>query len=280
MAQDDVVPVSKKEKVYEIFLSNKIVNANTTQTLNKRILDFRITHRFGSMFLDKPQGRHTLFGFDNASNIRFSFDYGITNKLMVGIGRSKSKEHIDANFKYRMIEQTTDNSIPLSVAWYSCASYTPETDSDSSYRVIGNRVSYTHQIIIASKIAPWLSAVVLPTYQHRNYVKGYINPQNNAIESNDIFSVGMGIRFKVNKTTSLVADYFFINSPYRKNNTLNNFYNPLSIGIEIATGGHTFQLNLSNATGILENDFIPYTNDSWMNGAYKLGFTISRPFKM
>lgn len=280
VAQEEISPVLKKEKIYEIFLSNKIVNANTTQTLNKRVLDFRITHRFGSMFLDQPQGRHTLFGFDNASNIRFSFDYGITNKLTVGIGRSKTKEHIDANFKIRLIDQTTDKSMPLSVAWYSCASLTPEVDPDTSYRFFSSRLSYTHQVIIASKILPWLSAVVLPTYQHRNYVKGFVNQANNAKEMNDIFSVGAGFRLKINKTTSLVADYFFINSPYRKNNTNINFYNPLSIGLEIVTGGHTFQLNLSNASGILENDFIPYTNDTWMNGAYKLGFTISRPFKM
>ncbi|NUM49948.1 MAG: hypothetical protein HUU48_02415 [Flavobacteriales bacterium] len=280
LAQEDVMPALKKEKVYEIFLSNKIVNANTTQTLNKRVLDFRITHRFGSMYIDSPQGRHTLFGFDNASNIRFSFDYGINNKLTVGIGRSKTKEHIDANFKIRLIDQTTDASMPLSLAWYSCMSFTPEEDPDTSYREFSSRLSYIHQLILASKVSSWLSVVLLPTYQHRNHIKGFVNPENQAKETNDLFAIGTGLRLKISKTTSLVADYFIIHSPYRKNNSSLAFYNPLSVGVEIVTGGHTFQLNITNATGILENDFIPYTNDTWMKGEYKLGFTISRPFKM
>ncbi len=279
-AQSDSLPVFKRERVSETFLSGRIVNANTTETLRKRVMEVKIVHRFGSMHPDLPQGRQTFFGTDNASNIRLALDYGLSDRLTLSVGRNKTKQHLDAGMKFRLITQTTDATVPVSIAWYSCASLTPETDPDSAYRVFTNRLSYTHQLIVASRISPILSFVLLPTFQHRNYVKEYVNTNNQAIETNDIFSLGTGIRLKVNKTTAILADYFFIYSDYRKNNPNLAFYHPLGIGIEVVTGGHIFQLNLTNTAGIMENDFIPYTTDTWKNGGYKLGFTITRPFKM
>ena len=107
-----------KKAVLATFKTSKIVNAQSTETVKAHTLDVRITHRFGNMGVQSNGGAHTLYGFDNAANIRISFDYGITNKLTVGVGRSKRYEMIDAMVKYRFLEQTTDDKIPVSVVAY------------------------------------------------------------------------------------------------------------------------------------------------------------------
>lgn len=269
---------ASNEKVFATFKALKVINAQTNETVKKRVLDFRITHRFGNIG-SQSGGGHTLWGFDNASNIRFSFDYGISDRLQIGIGRSKTMEHLDGSIKYKLLEQST-NSMPISVTLFSITAFTPERNIDDRYKKFEHRLSYVHQIIIARKFTDRLSLALLPTYSHRNLVDNFVNPANNAFETNDIYSIGVAGRIKLTHRTILVADYFYNFSDYRINNPNRAYYNPLSIGIEIETGGHVFHLNLSNSAGIIENDFIPNTRDSWRNGGYKFGFNISRVFNI
>lgn len=219
-----------------------------------------------------------LWGFDNAENIRFSFDYGITDKLQAGVGRSKTKEHLDGSLKYKLLEQTSKNSMPISLAIYSMMAYTPVRDLENYFIKPEYRLSYTFQTIIARKFGDRFSFEMLPTIVHRNYVTAFVNPHNGAEETNEIFSLGVGARLKLTKRTVLVADYFYVFSDYRLGNTAAPHYNPLGIGLEIETGGHVFYINLTNSSGIIENDFIVDTRDTWTKGGYKLGFNISRIF--
>ena len=139
---------------------------------------------------------------------------------------------------------------------------------------------YTSQLIFARKFGSRISVALTPSYTHRNYVLANVNTSNGAVDENDIFSVGGGIRLKVSRSVSLLADYFYILSDYRKNNPATAYYNPLAVGIEIETGGHVFHMNLTNASGIIENYFIPNTTDNWLKGGYKFGFNISRVFQL
>ena len=270
----------KNEKVVATFKSTRVINAQTIETVKHQNLDFRITHRFGNVGSKSNGGVHTLWGFDSAENIRFSFDYGISDRLQLGIGRSKIKEHLDCSLKYRLLEQTTGNSIPASIALYSIMAYTPEKDFENYYLKTEYRLSYTFQGIIARKFGERFSFEVLPTLVHRNYVTAFVNPVNGSEETNDVFSIGAGARLKLTKRTVLVADYFYAFSDYRMGNSAIPYYPPFSIGIEIETGGHVFHLNLSNASGIIENEFILNNPDSWFNGGYKIGFNISRVFDL
>jgi hypothetical protein len=280
-AQDDLLLLLQEENVEEkvknTFKSTTIINAQTNETVSRKVLDFRITHRFGNMGQQVGGGGHNLWGFDNASNIRFSFDYGITDKLQAGIGRSKFREQIDGSLKYKVLEQTNAR-IPISVTLFSITAFTPERNIAGRYEKAVHRFSYAHQVIIARKFSDRISFAVLPTLVHRNIVDSDINPVNQAIETNDVFAVGFAGRIKLTQRTILVADYFYNFSDYRKNNPVRPHYNPLSIGVEIETGGHVFHINLSNSAGIIENDFILNTRDSWMEGGFKLGFHISRVF--
>ncbi len=276
----------QNEKVFATFKTTKIISAQSTETIKKNHLDFRITHRFGNIGVASNGGAHTLWGFDNSDDIRFSFDYGITDRLQIGIARNKMYELLDGSIKYRFLEQTTNNKIPVSAVIYSCMGVVPVKAEQFYAGTVGvtekftHRISYTTQLVIARKFSRAFSFEVLPGYTHRNFVKKFINSDNNAEEETGLFSIGVGTRIKLTKRLCIIADYFFIKSDFRKNNPETPYYMPLAIGFEIETGGHVFHLNLTNAAGINENNFIPYTRDSWAKGGYKFGFNISRVFSL
>lgn len=272
------------EKVFATFKATKIISAQSSETVKKNHLDFRITHRFGNIGVESNGGGHTLWGFDNSEDIRFSFDYGITDKLQIGIGRSKMNELIDGSVKFKLLEQTTDNKIPLSAVLYSTIGVNPQSANQFYSGTIDveerftQRLSYTTQLILARKFNRSISLAIIPGYTHRNFVKRNINPNNNAEEENGLLSFGLAGRIKVTSRVSIVGDYFYVVSKYRTDNSNEPYYMPLALGVEIETGGHVFHINLTNSSGINENNFIPFSKDSWLNGGYKFGFNISRVF--
>ncbi|MFY9308841.1 MAG: DUF5777 family beta-barrel protein [Bacteroidia bacterium] len=295
VAQDDLLNLvddaepKKREKVIATFKTSKIINIQSTETVKAKTMDFRVTHRFGSSGAASGGGPHTLYGFDNSADIRISFDFGITDDLTLGVGRSKMNELIDGMVKYRILTQTTDNHVPISLAFYGDMSYNPQKASQfysGLATTVGfkqndvHRFAYTSQLLIARKFGSRFSLQLAPTYQHRNFVLANVNADNGAEETNDLLSVGAGFRLKLTRRLAIIADYYYTLSDYRTNNKTNPFYNPLALGVEIETGGHVFHLNFTNAAGIIENNYIPYTNDSWLKGGYKFGFNISRVFNI
>lgn len=277
MLEEEVAEEQSNNKVQATFKGIKLINANTIETTKKKTMEFRITHRFGNMQLGKPEAAHTLAGLDNATNIRFSFDYGVTDNLSIGVGRSKTFEHIDGNLKYRFLSQK-EQGMPLSVAYFTNVALTPMKNwEDGPLDEFTNRLSYTHQLIIARKFGDRLSLEVLPTIVHRNFVDQQTpHPENNSVDENDLIAIGFAGRIKLTQRFSLVADYFLTLSDYRT--ATNGFYDPVGIGVEIETGGHVFHINVTNSAGIIENDYLPYSTSSWGAGEYKLGFNISRVF--
>ncbi len=284
VAQEDLMSMLEEESssndpVFATFKGIRLINANTIETTKKKTLEFRIVHRFGNISEASGGGSHTLWGLDNASNIRFSLDYGVTDNLMLGIGRSKTNEHIDGQAKYRFLSQK-EKGMPISAAYYVCMAYTPKADPENIYENQSYRMSYAHQVIIASKLASWASVEVLPTFLHRNYVTEYTNSGNDSKETNDMLALGFAGRFKFSKRGAFVIDYFYNFDEYRQDNPDNPYYNPLAMGVELETGGHVFTINVTNVPGIIENDFLVDSPDTWDDGGIKLGFTISRVFNM
>jgi len=293
-AQDDMLALlddgAKKthDRVMTTFKETKIINAQTTETCRAGTWAFNITHRFGNMGTASNGGGHTLYGLDNISDIRLGFDFGVTRDLTVGFGRSKAAELIDGYFKYRFLTQTTDNHVPFSLALYCDMSYTPQTAAifysgvnphDSIFKQNDmHRFTYVSQLILARRFGSRFSVELLPTYTHRNFIVANINADNDAAETSDLFSIGAGFRYKFTKRIAFVCDYFYTFSKYRTNNTATPYYMPLAVGFEIETGGHVFHMTFTNATGIVENYFIPNTTDTWSKGGYKFGFNISRVF--
>jgi len=267
------------------FKTTRIINAQSTECAPKGAMDVRITHRFGNIGAASGGGFKSFYGLDKIANIRLAVEYGILDNLMIGIGRSKTLWNIDAFVKYRFLTQTTNNKIPLSMAVYLNAAVSP-IRRELFYADVPvyennnlHRLSYVAQIIVARKFGKIGSLEILPTYVHRNFVRAYINPNNGAEETNGLFSLGAAAKICLTERQSVLVEYFYTFSKFRQDNPTHPYYNPISIGYEIETGGHVFHINFTNAVGITENDFIPYSPDTWKLGGFKWGFNISRVFQ-
>jgi len=267
----------------------KLINAQTTKTVAMGTMVFRIQHRFGNFGDASGGGIHTLYGFDLVSDIYMSFEFGITKNLEVGIARSKYQELLDAEIKYRPLTQKSVG-MPISLALYGDAALTPETDAafynsadinnPNNFGGTRDRLIYDGEIMIDRKFGNIASVEAFVGYNHRNWVLAQVNPnpKNPWRDSTNIAYVGFGAKLCLSKHAAIVVDYYFIRSPYRIDNTATPYYNPLSIGYEIETGGHVFEINFSNASFINVNNFIPNTTNTWTKGGFKLGFSISRSF--
>lgn len=293
-AQEDLLSLVEEKKdegpkkVYATFKTVRLGNAQTIETVKKNHLDFRISHRFANIYnsdLNNPINEtfQTYLGFDNASDIRFSLDYGVLDNLTVGIGRSRMNRLVDGSVKWKILSQTDDFKMPISLAYFGCIGYSHAPTSMIYSGVIKDfetselhRFNYFNQLIIASKLSDWLSLELLPSYIHRNFIRENINTSNRAEDVNAFFSLGIGGRVKLTKRLCFIGDYFYNFSPFYENN--DQAFNPLALGFELETGGHVFSLFFTNAAGLVENNFIPYTTESWAKGQVKFGFCISRTF--
>lgn len=278
-----VTVADETEKVSATFKSGKLINIQTIETIHKKELDFRVDHRFGDI-AGKGGGASQFFGLDHASDIRIGFDYGISDNLNIGIARAKGASELtqlfETNVKYKFLEQTNDNKMPISVAFFGSATTSAMDKSDdptaaSSFTKFGDRLTYVSQLIIARKFSSAFSLVVVPSYIHQNYTAFG--------DQNTTFALAVGGRLKFTKRMALVADYVapFRNKEkkdYIENISGNKFYNALGVGLEIETGGHVFHLNFTNANAVQESQYITETTSSWTKGQFRWGFSIARRF--
>ncbi|GIV28344.1 MAG: hypothetical protein KatS3mg027_2158 [Bacteroidia bacterium] len=293
LAQDDLLNLvntnNEKQYVFATWKTYRLGNAQTTETIKKNHLEYRILHRFGNIAdANKTlnQIAHTTFGLDNPTDIRMSLEYGVTNDISLGIGRSRINELIDISGKWRLLKQTTDFKTPVSIALFESIGYTTmSTDRLYSNVAVKNfptreahRFNYVTQLIIASKINSWFSFELLPTWLHRNFIVQTLNSNTSVEDGNDYLIIGAAARFKLTNRVTFFADYFYNFHPYFKNNP--NTSMPLSVGFEIETGGHVFTLFFANNSAIIENNYLVNTIDSWAKSQIKLSFCISRTFSL
>ena len=257
-------PKPSDHYVSATFKSTRIIDGQSIENVGKGVLDFRISHRFGEL----NQGIKNLYGLDNATT-KFSFDYGIFNWLMVGVGRSSFEKEYDGYIKVKIIHQRTDDIIPVSVSFYSAISVqTMDVINIPGYTYyFSNRLFFANQLLVARKFNNLFSLQLMPTYLHYNLV-------DNASQPNEVFAVGVGGRIKISKRIAITGEYYYNISGYK----LSGYNNPVSIGIDIETGGHVFQLFLTNSPNLTERSFIGETIGDITKGAIHLGFNISRVF--
>ena len=252
------------EKVTGTFKSTRVINAHSTEMLHKGELDFRIMHRFGVF----RNGFKDLFGLDYAS-MRMSFDYGITNNLMVGVGRSTILKDLDAFVKVRILQQTKgEKAMPLSLLVATGYIVTTQESFAPVKPTFGDRSSYYVQLIAGRKFSPRFSMQLSPLLVHNNST---LNPA----DDKTIFGLGGGARFKVSKRIALMVDYHHAIGELDRAIT-----NPLSVGVDIETGGHVFQLHFSNATGMNEKGYLTQTTGDFFKGNIRFGFNLSRIFNV
>lgn len=256
---------SQKEYVTAAFKSSRVINGHSMEFIGKGVLDVRILHRFGPV----NNGLKEFFGLDQAS-MRLGFDYGLMTNLTVGIGRTSSNKEFDAFVKFRPLRQATgDGGWPFSLVWISGITlHTMDWIDEERKNYFSSRIGYYHSLIIGRKFSKKFSLQLAPTYVHRNLVLG-------ADEDNDTYALGIGARMKLSKRIAFVVDYHPILAGRAPNTN-----DPLSLGFDIETGGHVFQLHFSNSAGMNEKEFITNTTDDFWKGDIRFGFNLSRVFTL
>lgn len=244
------------------FKTTRLINGHSIENVGRGILDVKISHRFGPM----GNGLYDLFGLDYAS-MRMGFDYGITEKLMVGIGRSTYQKQLDAFVKVKLLKQSTGKvSMPISLAYVFTTMAQTLKDIPPTKTAFTDRLYYANQLIIARKFSEGFSMQLMPTMVSYNKAPLASDPKN-------LFSLGMGVRQKLSKKVSINGEY------YHQFNQLAGTYNSLSFGFDIETGGHVFQIHFTNSTGMTERTFITETLGKWGDGT-RFGFNIARVFRV
>ncbi len=248
------------------FKSTRIINGHSIEVTQKGIMDFRIAHRFGTI----NGGFYDLFGLDNAS-MRMSFDFGVTPRLMLGVGRSTYQKQYDVFFKYKLLRQSSGKrNMPISLAWMSSAMLQTMKWTDTIRpNYFSSRMYYAHQVIVARKFSESTSIQLMPTLVHYNLVKLAGDPS-------DVIAIGIGGRQKISPRVSINAEYYYQVPGFQMPNTTNSF----SLGVDIETGGHVFQLHFTNSRGMTERTFISETAGKWGKGDILFGFNISRVFTL
>ncbi|MFO7616518.1 MAG: DUF5777 family beta-barrel protein [Bacteroidales bacterium] len=266
MLEQEMEPV--RLKVDATFKSTRVVNCHSIERMQAGDLDFRVAHRFGLI----NSGFKDFYGLDESSS-HVSLELGITNWLMIGAGRATADELFNGFIKLSPIRQTTGKwGIPVTVSAYAGAMTTTKDYPDPSWVVSDiHRRSYVAQVLIARKFTPWLSLQASPTLVHRNMVATPEDP-------NDLYALGLGGRLKFTPRTALCVEYFLVKDI--KTLTGPERFNPLSIGLDIETGSHVFQLFLTNSFHIAENGYLGETTRSWRKGEVHVGFNISRAFTL
>lgn len=275
----------QRERVSRAFKDTRVVNVHSVETLPKGKLDVRISHRFGDLFGDNG-GWPTFYGLEVAEDVAIGAEYGFTDNFNVGIYRAKGagatpagaaglRQNLNAVFKLRTLHQETEgNPLSITVVGTTTMSAASKIEGNDdlirSFPKFAHRFAFNGSLVLARKFGDSFSLQVIPGVTHRNLVP--------FAGENTMFSLGGAARYQVSRVLALVAD---ATVPF--SNTLtsdNGYFPPIGFGLEWDTGGHVFQLNFTNATGIFETDYIPYTTGNWGDGEFRLGFTISRWFNL
>ncbi|MFN5911645.1 MAG: DUF5777 family beta-barrel protein, partial [Bacteroidota bacterium] len=265
---NDSVPV-EKENVESTFHSTRVINGHSIETLRKGVLEFRVEHRFGDL-AGADGGAQSMFGLDNSSDIRIALEYGVSDKFMLGFGRSKGtgnpyRSLLDGFAKYRVLEQQVDG-FPFSLAMIGSTFFTYMEASDDESQVAHfpkweHRLAYSLQLNIARKFGDRFSLAFMPTMVHRNYV-----PLNDA---NTTLAMGGALRCGITATTALLVEYYHV---FSDSDIRQNYKNSLGLAFEWITFGHNFTVHLTNSKGFGEVQFIPYTFEDWLKGQFRVGF--------
>ncbi len=278
-AQDDDLlgelenDVTVDNTVIAAFKGLKIVNFETTKLANKNDFYLIVSHRFGTV----KNGIDDLFGLDQ-SVTQIKFIYGINEWLNLGFARSSNLKKYGLHAKYRLVPQT--DTFPVTIVGYNLVTANTSLKDDQYPNIdFGDKLTYTTQVIFSRKFDKNFSMILSPTYLHENLATRSIEILDNGTtvnydEDNDQFAVGIGGRYKISKRVSINADYGI----HLNRNSNSNFKDPLSIGVDIETGGHVFQVHFTNAQGMFEEGFIVNGNGDWGDGDFFFGFNLSRVF--
>lgn len=252
---------------FATFKTTRLVNGHSIEQAGKGVLDFKISHRFGPPAEGRPF--YNFLGLDEA-NMRLGFEYGLSDRMMIGIGRTKDPGKVyDGFLKYKLLRQSTGaKKMPVTLSYFASAAVKTADFSDpTKVYPSSSRWYFAHQLLLAKKFSEKLSLQISPSFVHRNLV-------STRDESNDVLACGFGGRYMITGGTSINLEYYYV----LPNQLSDLYYNSFAIGFDIETGGHVFQLHFTNSIGMTEAAFITETTDPFNGTGIRFGFNLSRVF--
>ena len=257
LAQEvDTLATKKIDKPERAAFQSTWLIDNPTNVINsKGTLEFDIQHRFGTF----TGGNNDLLGIWGPSNIRLGFSYSISDRLSLGFGTTKDSRLQDFNIKLGILQQTRSGKIPVSVTYYG--NMVIDARPAENFPTSSNRYSYFSQLIIARKFSQAISLQLAPSFSHYNIVDSTL--------SNNQFAIALGGRIKISEKTAIMLDY---SQPLGQNSN-----NPgISLGIEMSTSGHAFQVFVGNYNGIVPQKNYMLNANKISDGKFLIGFNITR----
>lgn len=268
LAELDKQAPKNPEFASSTFKGTRLINGQTVETKGEGALEFIFAHRFGPI----SSGAYELYGLDQAY-VRLGLEYGVTDKLGLGFGRNSQDKTMDAYIRYKALRQRLDGGgspVTVTAFWIAGLKTSPKKE-DASYDIqLEDRMSYTTQLLIARKFSSVLSLQLMPSLVHKNTIDPTLGEKNNQV------ALGFGGRLKVTRSVALTTEYYhrFDVPPG------NPYFNPLGFGVDIETGGHVFQLVMTNSRGLTERAFITETNGDFFAGDISFGFNVTRTFQL
>lgn len=270
---NEIDSVPQNQIAESAFKSLKIVNLESTKLAAKGDFYFIVAHRFGFV----NNGFDDFFGLDNA-NTQLKFLYGVKEWLTIHASRSGFQETYDLAAKYRLLAQG-ENNFPFTIVGFNSIAVNTELKKENYPNLkFENRLSYVSQLLISRKFSEKLSLELAPTVFHENTLRDILDENNMVIspnpQDNTQYAIGMGGRYKLTKRWSFNLDYVA-----HLNRTSQAIYkNPLSVGFDLETGGHVFQMHFTNATAMHEAGYLGQTVGDWGKGEFGFGFNLVRVF--
>lgn len=264
-AQDDLLKEidtasAQKSIVESAFKGLKIVNIESTKLAAKGDLYFIVAHRFGSV----KDGFEGAYGLDNAVT-QLKFLYGVTNWFTISGARSELAYDFSGKF---LLHSQEKNGFPLAIVGFTSLAFN-NTLKETNYPKMKfeDRLIYVAQVLVSRKVSEKLSLELAPTFFHENFV-------TDDKQQNSQYAIGMGGRYKFAKRWSVNVDY----AAHLNRSETSPFKNPLSIGVDLETGGHVFQMHFTSSQGIHEAGFLGNTTGDWTTGDIFFGFNLLRVF--
>lgn len=254
--------------VDELFLSQNIVVTSSVSNLPAGNLNFTIMHVFGRV----DEGVQSLWGVDGPANIRFGLDYGISDRLSIGVGRSQFDKLYDFRFKANLLRQSKDRKMPIELALKGDMGIMTESNGFE----FSDRLNYLGAVMLARRMSDKISLQVSPMISHFNTVSTEHNGETDMhVEEKTHFAVALGGRILVNDRVALLVEYIPVFGD-RTTATENAF----AVALNIETGGHVFVIYLKTSDYLTEQHVIARNSEEFFRGDFRLGFIINRVFSL
>ena len=245
-----------------VFKGLKVINFESTKLVAKKGFNFIVSHRFGTV----KKGFQNLFGLDEAVT-HLNFVYGLSDNINISASRSSNQKIYEVATKFRLVNQQA-GKIPFTVVGYTSVLANTSLDTDNLPKLeFKHRLSYVAQLLVSRKMNNNLSLILSPTFFHDNYL-------TDDFQENSQYGIGFGGRYKLGKRWSLNMEY-----GVHLNRSENSLYkNPFSIGVDLETGGHVFQLLFTNSQSMNTNGVFGTSTGEWGESDVYFGFNLARSF--